>query len=119
MVQCVGVVSASSSGRLGFGFALDRGAGRRHLNESQRAMIAATLATMEHGGDRSKNSKGEISPLNIPSQKAAAELLNVSRNTVLAGHTPAPVRGFSKFTIAETPAPQPPHAMRGAVPGAL
>jgi len=47
---------------------------RRHLTESQRAMVAARLATLGHGGDRSK---GSIDPLNV-TQSEAAEVLSVS-----------------------------------------
>jgi ParB-like chromosome segregation protein Spo0J len=49
---------------------------RRHLNESQRALIAAQLATFTHGGDRSKAS------IDALTQKEAAELLNVSEPSV-------------------------------------
>ena len=49
---------------------------RRHLNESQRALIAAQLATFTHGGDRSKAS------IDALSQKEAAQLLNVSEPSV-------------------------------------
>jgi Domain of unknown function DUF29 len=48
---------------------------RRHLNESQRAMVAATLATMGHGGDR-RSDQAAILPL--VSQAAAASMLGVS-----------------------------------------
>lgn len=47
---------------------------RRHLNESQRAMVAAKLATLTHGGDR-VSKQAENLPL---AQARAAELLNVS-----------------------------------------
>jgi len=50
---------------------------RRHLNESQRAIIAAELATFTHGGDRT--GKASIDAL---TQKQAAELLNVSEPSV-------------------------------------
>jgi hypothetical protein len=48
---------------------------RRHLNESQRAMTAAKLATMPHGGDRRSDQA-----VNLPlvSQTAAAGMLHVS-----------------------------------------
>src|SRR6516165_12425052 len=50
---------------------------RRHLNESQRALIAAQLATFAHGGDRT--GKASIDAL---TQKEAAVLLNVSEPSV-------------------------------------
>jgi len=49
---------------------------RRHLNESQRALIAAQLASFTHGGDRSKAS------IDALTQKEAAQLLNVSEPSV-------------------------------------
>src|SRR5262245_18772771 len=49
---------------------------RRHLNESQRATIAAQLATFTHGGDRSK------APIGALSDAAAAKLLNVGERSV-------------------------------------
>lgn len=48
---------------------------RRHLNESQRAMVAAKLATLPKG----TNQHAQIC---APTQERAAELLNVSRRTV-------------------------------------
>jgi len=50
---------------------------RRHLNESQRALIAAQLATYTHGGDRT--GKASIDAL---TQNEAAVLLNVSEPSV-------------------------------------
>jgi len=52
---------------------------RRHLNESQRAMIGARLANMKHGGDR-KNQR-ENSTLDI-TNKEAAKKLNISDYSV-------------------------------------
>jgi N6-adenosine-specific RNA methylase IME4/ParB-like chromosome segregation protein Spo0J len=49
---------------------------RRHLSESQRAMVAAKLATLGHGGDRSKSPIGDLK------QADAAELLNVGKRSV-------------------------------------
>ena len=49
---------------------------RRHLDESQRAMVAARLATMRQGGDRTKSPIGELT------QTEAASLLNVGKRTV-------------------------------------
>jgi N6-adenosine-specific RNA methylase IME4 len=50
---------------------------RRHLNESQRAMVAAAIATLPRGA----NQHAQIC---APSQDDAAAMLNVSRRTVQA-----------------------------------
>jgi N6-adenosine-specific RNA methylase IME4 len=49
---------------------------RRHLDESQRAIVAAKLATLGHGGDRSKSPIGDLK------QADAAALLNVGKRSV-------------------------------------
>jgi hypothetical protein len=49
---------------------------RRHLKESQRAAIAAELATFMHGGDRSK------APIGALTDAAAAKLLSVGERSV-------------------------------------
>jgi N6-adenosine-specific RNA methylase IME4 len=49
---------------------------RRHLDESQRAMIAAKLATMKQGA------RTDLSPIGEMSQASAAELLNVGKRSV-------------------------------------
>jgi N6-adenosine-specific RNA methylase IME4 len=48
---------------------------RRHLNESQRAMVAAKLANLERGDN-------QHSPIGETSQAQAAELLNVGKRSV-------------------------------------
>jgi N6-adenosine-specific RNA methylase IME4/ParB-like chromosome segregation protein Spo0J len=48
---------------------------RRHLNESQRAMVAARLATLQRGDN-------QHSPIGETSQAQAAELLNVGKRSV-------------------------------------
>src|SRR2546425_390857 len=48
---------------------------RRHLNESQRALVAAKLATMKRGDN-------QHSPIGETSQARAAELLNVGKRSV-------------------------------------
>lgn len=53
---------------------------RRHLSESQRAMVAARLATLERGA----NQHAQIC---APSQTEAAELLNVGRRSVQSART--------------------------------
>jgi len=51
---------------------------RRHLSESQRAMIAASIANMRQG-----EKKDDLKPANLRiSQPEAAQLLNVSRRTI-------------------------------------
>jgi hypothetical protein len=57
---------------------------RRHLNESQRAMIAATIANMRQGA------RTDLAPsASLPevSQAAAAELMNVSERSVRNART--------------------------------
>lgn len=49
---------------------------RRHLSESQRAMVGARIATLQHGGDRSK------SPIGGLTQEQSAEKLNVGKKSV-------------------------------------
>jgi len=49
---------------------------RRHLDESQRSMVAARIATLPWGGDRSK------APIGALNQPDAAALLNVARRSV-------------------------------------
>ena len=57
---------------------------RRHLSESQRAMVAAKLANMPRGGDRPSEKDSNFESANLPnripeiSQSEAANLLNVS-----------------------------------------
>ncbi len=51
---------------------------RRHLNESQRAMAAAKLATLEVGA----NQHNEGASIEAPSQPEAAEMMNVGRTSV-------------------------------------
>jgi ParB-like chromosome segregation protein Spo0J len=56
-------------------FVLDRNLTRRHLTESQRAMVAAKIANMKQGN----NSNAQIC---ATSQNVAADRLNVSRRSV-------------------------------------
>ena len=58
------------------GFVLSINLHRRHLNTSQRAMVAAKLANFTHGGDRSKPPIGGLT------DAAVAKLLNVGERSV-------------------------------------
>lgn len=58
------------------GFVLSLNLKRRHLTESQRAMVAAALANMHHGGDR-KSPIGDSIP-----QEQTARLLKVGKRSV-------------------------------------
>ncbi len=49
---------------------------RRHLNESQRAMVGDKLATMKQGA------RTDIASIEATSQDEAAKLLNVSRASI-------------------------------------
>lgn len=53
---------------------------RRHLSESQRAVVASRLANMTHGGDRKSDQAANL-PDDI-SQPQAAEMLNVSERMI-------------------------------------
>lgn len=64
--------------------------GRRHLSESQRAIVAARLADMKQGA------RTDIASIDAMSQSDAAELLNVGRASVqrareVINEAPAPV----------------------------
>lgn len=56
---------------------------RRHLNESQRAMVAARVSTMKQGGDRrSEDFKAPNGALKKPAQDRVAKQLNVGERSV-------------------------------------
>ena len=61
-------------------FALDKNLHRRHLNESQRAMIATKIANMVVGGKETNSANLQDCP--PISRATAAEMLNVSERTV-------------------------------------
>ena len=60
------------------GFVISLNLHRRHLNESQRAMVAANIANMDEGRPK------ETAQICAVSQDEAAAMLNVSRRTVQA-----------------------------------
>lgn len=57
-------------------FVISRNLSRRHLDESQRAMVAAKLANLKQGA------RTDLSPIGERSQAQAAELLNVGKRSV-------------------------------------
>jgi len=63
------------------GFVMSKNLHRRHLNESQRAMVAADLATYKKGRPK----KGSIVPIKTNSD--VAELLNVSSKSIKRAKT--------------------------------
>ena len=58
------------------GYVISLNLRRRHLNESQRAIVAAKLATLRQGA------RTDLSPIGEMSQAQAAELLNVGKRSV-------------------------------------
>lgn len=60
-------------------FVLSKNLARRHLSESQRAMIAAKLASLAHGGDRKSD---QAANLPVETQAEAARALHVSERLV-------------------------------------
>ena len=65
-------VTFNGDNKAAFKFVLDANLHRRHLTESQRAMVAARLANMPHGGDR--KSKNQDANLHIDRTQAAKQL---------------------------------------------
>lgn len=61
---------------------------RRHLNESQRAMVADSVAKLKHGGDRGNQHTGAKRPIGPlpPTRTEAAKLLNVGERSVKRAH---------------------------------
>ena len=68
---------AGSHGRSPEQYVISKNLHRRHLNESQRAMVAARLANIPTGFNYQKREGGEIS------LAKAAEMLNVGRSTAV------------------------------------
>lgn len=86
------------------GFVISMNLRRRHLDESQRAMVAAKLATMKQGA------RTDLSPNGERSQAKAAQLLNVGKRSVeraadvRESGAPELVRAVEQGTISVTAA---------------
>ena len=70
------------------------------MNESQRAMVAAKLATMKQG------ERTDLAQICAKSQEAAGEMLNVSRRTVQAA-TKVRAEGTPELIAAVEPGASP------------
>jgi len=103
-------------------FVISKNLKRRHLDESQRAMVAARLATLTHGGDRVSE---QAANLPVATQAEAATLLNVSERsvrsaTVIRDHGAAELvaavdRGDASVSAAAVVATQPDEQQRELV----
>ncbi len=79
-------------------FVIAKNLHRRHLTTSQRAMIAAKLMNLKHGGQRGDKKQGANLPPGSVSSAAAAGMLNVSQRSV---KTARAVRDHAKPEIVE------------------
>ncbi|MGD0178942.1 MAG: ParB N-terminal domain-containing protein [Candidatus Sulfotelmatobacter sp.] len=108
-------------------FVLSKNLHRRHLNTSQRAMLAAKIADMTHGGDRKSDQAGksQLDSVGRPSRTDAAKLLNVSPESVttakkvIATGSPEIVKAVEQGRLAVSAAAKiadhPPAVQRQAV----
>ena len=70
------------TGKDPLGYVVSKNLHRRHLNESQRGMVAARMATMEHGEIGGGHDRQSGKSAGLVSQSEAAKLLNVGERTV-------------------------------------
>lgn len=91
------------------GFVVSLNLHRRHLSESQRAMVAAKLANLSNGGDRVSE---QFANLQTVTQADAADMLNVSARTVanarrvVEGGVPELVAAVERGDVAVSAAAQ-------------
>jgi ParB-like chromosome segregation protein Spo0J len=62
-------------------FVISKNLHRRHLNEAQRAAVAAKIATLEKGSFYKNQHTGSLKPIGV-TQAEAAKLMNVSERSV-------------------------------------
>jgi N6-adenosine-specific RNA methylase IME4/ParB-like chromosome segregation protein Spo0J len=88
------------------GFVMSENLRRRHLDESQRAMVAARLANMQRTDTLNRGSRSATLPNGAISQADAAEMLNVSTRAVTGAKavqdkaTPALIQAVDRGDIA-------------------
>lgn len=75
-------VSVIYDGEDALGYVISHNLARRHLDESQRAMIGARLATLKVGQKSQKDERGEISPTTGLTNEQAAKRMSVHRDSV-------------------------------------
>jgi hypothetical protein len=94
---------------------------RRHLDESQRAMVAAKIAKLPRGAN-------QHSPIGEPSQADAAKMLNVGKRsverarTVIEKGTPEIIKAVDSGKVSVSAAAArlaPPKAIRDAAPNTI
>ena len=68
-------------------FVLSSNLHRRHLDASQRAMVATRLANLSPGANQHENKAKEVSGLPLTTQSGAAEALGVSVDSVKQART--------------------------------
>jgi protein gp37/ParB-like chromosome segregation protein Spo0J len=88
------------------GYVIAKNYARRHLTESQRALVAGRIANLNHGGDRKSRDVKNQSPNSDFEINEAATLLHVGRSSVLdarvvlASAAPDLVRAVERGEIA-------------------
>jgi hypothetical protein len=72
---------------------IDKNVNRRHLDESQRAMVAGRIADMRQG------ERTDLAPNGAKSQSHAAARLNVSRRNVQRAHKVIDLRQMAELKL--------------------